>query len=169
MPHDRYISPFSTRYASDEMQFLFSDDKKFRTWRRLWIALARAEQRQGPGHHRRADRRAGSPQGRRELRGGRRPRKTGPPRCDEPCLRLRPAVPPCQGHHPPGRHQLLCGRQHRRHHHARCSAAGAQKAHRRAGQPGCLCQGIQGHALPGLHPLPAGAADHRGQARHSVE
>ena len=47
MPHDRYISPFSTRYASDEMQFLFSDDKKFRTWRRLWIALARAEQRQG--------------------------------------------------------------------------------------------------------------------------
>ena len=47
MPQDRYISPFSTRYASDEMQFLFSDDKKFRTWRRLWIALARAEQRQG--------------------------------------------------------------------------------------------------------------------------
>ena len=47
MPHDRYISPFSTRYASDEMQFLFSDDKKFRTWRRLWIALAKAEQRQG--------------------------------------------------------------------------------------------------------------------------
>ena len=42
MPHDRYISPFSTRYASDEMQFLFSDDKKFRTWRRLWIALAKA-------------------------------------------------------------------------------------------------------------------------------
>ncbi|HIX16792.1 MAG TPA: adenylosuccinate lyase [Candidatus Gemmiger faecavium] len=47
MPHDRYISPFSTRYASDEMQFLFSDDKKFRTWRKLWIALAKAEQRQG--------------------------------------------------------------------------------------------------------------------------
>ena len=47
MPHNRYISPFSTRYASDEMQFLFSDDKKFRTWRRLWIALAKAEQRQG--------------------------------------------------------------------------------------------------------------------------
>ena len=47
MPHDRYISPFSTRYASDEMQFLFSDDKKFRTWRRLWIALAKAEKRQG--------------------------------------------------------------------------------------------------------------------------
>ena len=45
--HDRYISPFSTRYASDEMQYIFSDDNKFRTWRKLWIALAKAEQRQG--------------------------------------------------------------------------------------------------------------------------
>ncbi len=32
--HDKYISPFSTRYASDEMQYIFSDDNKFRTWRR---------------------------------------------------------------------------------------------------------------------------------------
>ena len=45
--HDRYISPFSTRYASDEMQYIFSDDNKFRTWRRLWVALARAEMKQG--------------------------------------------------------------------------------------------------------------------------
>ena len=45
--HSRYISPFSTRYASPEMQFTFSEDNKFRTWRRLWIALARAEQKQG--------------------------------------------------------------------------------------------------------------------------
>ena len=45
--HDRYISPFSTRYASDEMQYIFSDDNKFRTWRKLWIALAKAEQKQG--------------------------------------------------------------------------------------------------------------------------
>ena len=45
--HQGYISPFSTRYASKEMQFLFSEDHKFRTWRRLWVALARAEQRQG--------------------------------------------------------------------------------------------------------------------------
>ena len=47
MPHDSYISPFSTRYASREMQFIFSEDNKFRTWRRLWIALAKAEKRQG--------------------------------------------------------------------------------------------------------------------------
>ena len=45
--HDRYISPFQTRYASEEMQYIFSEDNKFKTWRRLWIALARAEQRQG--------------------------------------------------------------------------------------------------------------------------
>lgn len=41
--HDRYISPLSTRYASDEMQYVFSDNNKFRTWRRLWISLAKAE------------------------------------------------------------------------------------------------------------------------------
>ncbi len=47
MTRDRYVSPFSTRYASDEMQFIFSADNKFRTWRRLWVALARAEQAAG--------------------------------------------------------------------------------------------------------------------------
>ena len=45
--HDRYISPFSTRYSSDEMQYIFSPDKKFRTWRRLWIALAETEKELG--------------------------------------------------------------------------------------------------------------------------
>ena len=45
--HSGYISPFSTRYASPEMQFVFSEDHKFRTWRKLWIALAKAEQKQG--------------------------------------------------------------------------------------------------------------------------
>ena len=47
MAHDNYVSPFSTRYASKEMQFIFSEDNKFRTWRRLWISLAKAEQKQG--------------------------------------------------------------------------------------------------------------------------
>lgn len=42
-----YISPLSTRYASSEMQHLFSDDFKFRTWRKLWIALAKAEKELG--------------------------------------------------------------------------------------------------------------------------
>ncbi|MCR4656864.1 MAG: adenylosuccinate lyase [Lachnospiraceae bacterium] len=40
---DRYISPLSERYASREMQYIFSQDMKFKTWRRLWIALAETE------------------------------------------------------------------------------------------------------------------------------
>lgn len=43
----KYISPFSTRYASSEMQYIFSEDFKFKTWRRLWVALARAEKQTG--------------------------------------------------------------------------------------------------------------------------
>ena len=42
-----YNTPLASRYASYEMQHLFSDDVKFRTWRRLWIALAEAEQELG--------------------------------------------------------------------------------------------------------------------------
>ena len=45
--NDRYESPLCSRYASEEMQYLFSPDKKFKTWRRLWIALARAEKELG--------------------------------------------------------------------------------------------------------------------------
>ena len=45
--NDRYQSPLAQRYASKEMQQLFSNDKKFRTWRQLWIALAQSEQELG--------------------------------------------------------------------------------------------------------------------------
>ena len=45
--YDRYQSPLSERYASKEMQYIFSPDKKFRTWRRLWIALAKTEHELG--------------------------------------------------------------------------------------------------------------------------
>jgi adenylosuccinate lyase len=44
---NRYESPLSSRYASDEMQEIFSPDRKFSTWRRLWVALARAEMELG--------------------------------------------------------------------------------------------------------------------------
>ena len=47
MPTNTYESPLSSRYASEEMLYLFSADKKFSTWRRLWLALARAEMELG--------------------------------------------------------------------------------------------------------------------------
>ena len=47
MSTDRYQSPLSERYASKEMQYIFSPDKKFKTWRRLWIALAETEKELG--------------------------------------------------------------------------------------------------------------------------
>ena len=47
MSNDRYTSPLSERYASKEMQYIFSPDKKFRTWRKLWIALAETEKELG--------------------------------------------------------------------------------------------------------------------------
>ena len=44
---DRYESPFSSRYASKEMQYIFSPEKKFKTWRKLWVSLAKAEHELG--------------------------------------------------------------------------------------------------------------------------
>ena len=47
MATDTYESPLNSRYASKEMQYIFSPDKKFSTWRKLWIALAESEQELG--------------------------------------------------------------------------------------------------------------------------
>ena len=47
MNEQNYISPFSTRYASKEMQYIFSEQYKFTTWRRLWVSLAKAEKKYG--------------------------------------------------------------------------------------------------------------------------
>lgn len=45
--HDRYQSPLTSRYASDEMAWVFSDNNKFQTWRKLWVRLATAQQKLG--------------------------------------------------------------------------------------------------------------------------
>lgn len=45
--HDRYVNPLCTRYAGRTMQHIYSDDNKFSTWRRLWVALAESEQELG--------------------------------------------------------------------------------------------------------------------------
>ena len=45
--YDKYVSPLSGRYASSKMQYIFSNEKKFKTWRKLWIALAKAEKSLG--------------------------------------------------------------------------------------------------------------------------
>ena len=55
MSNDRYTSPLSERYASKEMQYIFSPDKKFRTWRKLWIALAETEKNMGLEYYGRTD------------------------------------------------------------------------------------------------------------------
>ncbi len=47
MSENKYVSPLSERYASEEMQYIFSPDKKFRTWRKLWVALAESEHELG--------------------------------------------------------------------------------------------------------------------------
>ena len=45
--NDRYQTPLAERYASKEMQYIFSPDMKFKTWRKLWIALAETEKELG--------------------------------------------------------------------------------------------------------------------------
>ena len=52
-----YNTPLNTRYASKEMSYIFSDDMKFTTWRKLWVALAEGERELGVKYNRRANKR----------------------------------------------------------------------------------------------------------------
>ena len=88
--HDQASNPLTERYASREMSYLFSPNFKFRTWRRLWIALAEAEQELGLPITRRADRGAEGERGDDQLRGRGAARARGAPRRDGARPRVRP-------------------------------------------------------------------------------
>ena len=88
MSTDRYTSPLSERYASKEMQYIFSQDKKFRTWRKLWIALAETEMELGLSEN-------GKPVITQE-------------QIDELCICIWTAVPEGSRNHPSWSNILLC-------------------------------------------------------------
>ena len=128
MPTNAYESPLSSRYASDEMLYLFSADKKFSTWRRLWVALARAEMELGlPVTQEQVDELEAhitdidyekAAQWERKLR-------------HDVMAHVHTygeAVPQSHAHHPSGGHQLLCGGQYRRDPHAGGTGAGPGQA-----------------------------------------
>ena len=88
---------FQTRYASKEMQYIFSEDNKFKTWRRLWIALAKAEQKQGLPitDAQIAELEAHKDDINYDVAAARE--KGGPPRRDEPRLRYGVQCPEAKG------------------------------------------------------------------------
>ena len=100
MSKNNYESPFCTRYASEEMQYVFSPDNKFKTWRKLWIALAKAEQRQGLGitDEQIAELEAHAEDINYDVAQAR----------EKECRRC--TVPPCKRHYPFRRYKLLCRR-----------------------------------------------------------
>ena len=150
---DTYESPLASRYASREMLYIFSPDKKFTTWRRLWIALARAEKELGlPITQGQID----------ELE--REKDHINYDLAQEKERELRHDVmahihaygaqcPKCHAHPPPGGHQLLRGGQHRYHFNERGPDPPPGQTGTGPGSPGPVCPPVQGHAHPGLYPL----------------
>ena len=164
--HDRYVNALCTRYAGRTMQHIYSDDNKFSTWRRLWVALAESEQ------------------------------ELGLPITDEQIRELRAHITDIDYDYAAARehevrhdvmaHVLTYGaccpeawpsapqRRHRRrqygyHPHARSARADPQPAGER--HPGArgLCRGAQGRADARLHAFSGRAADDRRQACHALD
>ena len=128
--HDRYVSPLSERYASREMQYIFSPEKKFCTWRRLWVALAEAENELGlPVTKEQID----------ELKEHMDDINFDVAKEREklvPCIRIRRSVPEGQGNYPSGRYLLLRWRQHGYYYYGRCPEAGEKETDQRDGRAG---------------------------------
>ena len=110
MANDRYQSPLSERYASKEMQYIFSPDKKFRTWRKLWIALAETEKELGlPITEEQIEElKAHAEDINYDVAKG--TGKGCASRRHVSCIRLWTAVPEGKRNYPSGSNILLCGR-----------------------------------------------------------
>ena len=153
---DRYQSPLSERYASKEMQYIFSPDKKFRTWRRLWIALAESEQ------------------------------ELGLPITDEQIAELKAHQDDINYdvakarekevrhdvmshvYHSSGCDVLLCRRQHRSDPYDGGTAAGEEEVGERYGGAFPLRGSLQVSSHSWFYTFSAGAADHSWQARDAL-
>ena len=115
MSTDRYQSPLSERYASKEMQYIFSPDMKFRTWRKLWIALAETEMELGLSQDGKPvitqeqidELKAHAEDINYDVAKAREKEVR-----HEPCICLWQAVSQGSRHHSSGSYFMLCGRQH---------------------------------------------------------
>ena len=146
------------------MSELWSPQRKFSTWRRLWVALAEAEAELGlpitPGQIAEMQAHVDDIDFAAADRYERRLRHDVMAHVHA----YGDVCPDGPADHPPGRHQLLRDRQHRPAAAARVAGAGPRPAGGGDRPPGRLRPAASRPALPGLHPLPAGPADHGGQA-----
>ena len=131
MSNDKYVSPLSERYASKEMQYIFSPDMKFKTWRKLWIALAETEKELGLNitQEQIDELKAHADDINYDVAKAREKEV----RHDEPCVRIRRTVPEGKRHYPFRRYLLLCRRQYRSDHYDRGPAVSPQEIIKRTG------------------------------------
>ena len=164
---EQYENPLCRRYASREMQEIFSDARKFSTWRKLWIALAESEQEMGLNitDEQIAEMRAHV----NDIDFAVADAREREVRHDVMAyLRLRSGLPDRKADYPPWRNQLLCRRQYRSD-----SPAGRASAHSRATashhcRTGGFCRALQGSANVGVYPFSGGTADHGRKARNAL-
>lgn len=164
-----YESPLSSRYASDEMLYLFSPDKKFTTWRRLWVALARAEMELGlPVTKEQVE----------ELEAHIDDINYEVAAKEEKKLRhdvmahvhaYGAQCPKADAHHPSGRHKLLCGGQHRHYTDAGGLDPDSGSTGPRPPHPCPLCRNLSGAPDPGLYPFSTSAAGDGGEESHAMD
>ena len=138
MSTDRYTSPLSERYASKEMQYIFSQDMKFKTWRKLWIALAETEKELGlPITQEQID----------ELKAHAEDINYDVAKAREKEVRhdvmshvyAYGAVPEGKRNHPSWCNFLLCRRQHGYYYYDRGTSSGSQKTYQCNCRAGKIC------------------------------